>query len=434
MSDAYVDLWRALPVEGLVPGDPIAIDQLAQTLLRWSDLFADAARALRRIDVVWTGQAAQAFEAEFQLQPAAFGAAATAMRDAGYALGSYAIAFDSARQGAGIALETFRRGVRTGLAARAAANMAAGGLLLTPGPPDLHAESAGLEDRLTGVEKLDAAREALRAAGDRAAAILRGVMADAPQQVSALEHAANFSYGLSVPWVWNEEKADFYAGGARGVLELGVLAAMPVAGPTVMAPVNNALDDLQWRWNVGSHSGFHKTGAFVIPTVATWGVGAVAAGVEARVPQLLVGTILPKGVNAKPVFLYRGMLSAEDGYPEVGATAKSLGARPKVWIPREGGDIPIDSEGLVWPVTGGMSANTQITGIPGFRRPPAFGGTGKNLDMFNIQEHHLPTDLAFRSDVEGHGFIEPTQPMTFDEMQLLIHSTRLLWRKVDPAP
>lgn len=434
MSDAYIDLWRALPVERLVPGDPISIDQLAQTLLRWSDLFADAARALRRIDVVWSGQAAQAFEAEFQLQPAAFGVAATAMRVAGYALGSYAIAFDSARHGAGIALETFQRGVRTGLTARAAANLAVGGLLLTSGPADLHAESAGLEDRLTGVEKLDAAREALRAAGDRAAESLRGAMADAPQQVSALEHAANFSYGLCVPWVWNQEKGDFYAGGARGLLELGVLAAMPVAGPIVMAPVNEALDDLEWRWNIGSHSGFHKTGAFVIPTVATWGVGGVAAGAEARAPQLLVGTIPSKGVNAKPVLLYRGMVSAEDGYPVVGATAKSLGARPKVWIPREGGDIPIDSEGHVWPVTGGMSVNTQITSIPAFRRPPAFGGTGKSLDMFDIQERRLPTDLVFRSDVAGHGFIEPTHSMTFEEMQLLIHSTRLLWRKVDAAP
>lgn len=428
MSDAYADLMLPLPVERLVPGEPDGIDRLAQTMLRWSDLFADAARALRRIDVVWTGQAADAFEAEFQLQPAAFTAAATAMRDAGYAVGSYGIAFHSARESAGIALETFQRGVRAALASRAVASTAAGGagvFLPTSGPVDLRDEPAGLQDRLAGVEKLTAVREALLAAGDRATTTVREAMSTAPRQVTALEHGAHFAAG----GVWTSEKADFWAGGGRGLLDLGVQATVPFVGPLVMSPVNRALDGQEWRWNIGSGSGFHQAGALVIPAVATWGGGGVAAGVEARAPRLLAGPILPKGINPEPLILYRGMRAAADGYPEVGETAKTLGARPKSYFPEEQGDVVIDNSGWIWPRTGGMSANTDPGAIPAFRRPLSFGGTGKGLHMFTIEDQQLPPGLLFRRIDQGHGYIEPTRPMTYDEMQRLIHGTRNLWIK-----
>ena len=153
MRDTYAELLLGPPVEQLVPGDAVGIDQLAQTMLRWSELFADAAQALRRVEVVWSGQAADAFQSEFQLQPTAFASAATAMDDAGYALGSYGIAFHSAREAAGIALETFQRGVRAGLAARAAAKIIAapaGGLLPTTqlgGPARRTGRAAGPTDR-----------------------------------------------------------------------------------------------------------------------------------------------------------------------------------------------------------------------------------------------------------------------------------------------
>ncbi|WP_295702779.1 putative T7SS-secreted protein, partial [Lapillicoccus sp.] len=272
MSDAYGDLMLAMPVERLVPGEPVGIDRLAQSMLRWSELFADAAKALRRIDVVWTGQAADAFQAQFQLQPAAFADAATAMDDAGYAVGSYGIAFHSAREAAAIALETFQRGVRARLAARtaaAAASAAAGGVggfMPTSGPVDLRDEPAGLQDRLTGVEKLSAARQALLQAGERATTTVREAMAHAPEQVTALEHGANFMSGG-----WNQERTDFTVGAARGMLDLSGQATFPVVAPLVMNPVNQALDDLEWRWNIGSGSGFHQAGAIVIPAIATGG-------------------------------------------------------------------------------------------------------------------------------------------------------------------
>ncbi|WP_295695616.1 putative T7SS-secreted protein [Lapillicoccus sp.] len=436
MRDAYADLLVAVPVEQLVPGDPVGIDQLAQRMLRWSDLFADAAQALRRIDVVWTGPAADAFQSEFQLQPGAFASAAAAMDDAGYALGSYGIAFHSAREGAVIALETFQRGLRDGLAARAAAKVlaaAAGGVLPTTSLLDLRDEPAGLQDRLTGVEKLTAVREAVLEAGDRATTVVRVAMALAPRQVTALEHGANFAAGM-LPWVSNSEKTDFYVGGARGLLDMGSQAMMPVVAPLVMSPVNRALDGLEWRWNISSGSGFHQAGALVIPALATGGGGGVAVGLEARAPRAIADTILPKDVNPEPVLLYRGMTSSADGYPLTGATAKTLGARPKIWVPEEQGDIVIDPNGGVWPDTGGMSANTDLASIPPYRRPLAFGGTGKDLNMFTLEQSALPEGLIFHPDPHkvGHGFVEPTRPMSYDDMQRLIHSTQFSWRKVYP--
>ncbi|CAN5157296.1 hypothetical protein BH11MYX1_BH11MYX1_01980 [soil metagenome] len=84
------------------------------------DLFADAAHSLGRVEVVWTGEAASAFSAEFELQPAAFTAAAGAFHDAGHALGSFAIALDSARHAATAAVDLFQHEVRAALVPRAA--------------------------------------------------------------------------------------------------------------------------------------------------------------------------------------------------------------------------------------------------------------------------------------------------------------------------
>uniref|UniRef100_UPI0025DE0851 hypothetical protein n=1 Tax=Lapillicoccus sp. TaxID=1909287 RepID=UPI0025DE0851 len=210
----------------------------------------------------------------------------------------------------------------------------------------------------------------------------------------------------------------------------------PVVAPLVMNPVNQALDDLEWRWNIGSGSGFHQAGAIVIPAIATGGlggVGGVAARVGAKAPRVLAQIILPKGVNPEPLTLYRGMRAAEDGYPEVGETAKTLGARPKIFFPEEQGDVVIDDRGWIWPGTGGMSANTDPWRIPLFRRPLSFGGTGKGLDMFTIEDQQLPPGLSFRLIEDGHGYIEPTRPMTYDEVQRLIHGTRGLWIKTGPT-
>ena len=255
-------------------------------------------------------------------------------------------------------------------------------------------------------------------------------MAQAPEQVSALDHGLNFMRPE-----WNQERADFTVGGSRGLLDMVAQAALPIGAPLVMSPVNQALDDLEWRWNIGSGSGFHQAGAFIIPTILSGGGGGgggVTAAVETRAPRVVADIVVPKGVNPEPLILYRGMTSSADGYPLIGATAKTLGARPKVSLPREQGDIVIDADGMVWPNTGGMSSNTDIASIPSFRLPEALGGGGKNIELFRISDTEIPTGLIFHFETTTHGFMEPARPMSYQEMQELLHSTRYAWQKVQP--
>jgi len=150
---------------------------MAQTMLRFSEVFADAAHAL--VDVLWLGRAAQAFQDEFERQPAAFKNAALAFHDAGFSLGSHAISMYSARQSAGAALQVFQRGVRAAHDAQSVAAVVGG--LPTSGPLNLRTQPAGLQDRFTGIEKLDAARQQLQRFGSLAARKLREAIAAAPR-------------------------------------------------------------------------------------------------------------------------------------------------------------------------------------------------------------------------------------------------------------
>ena len=77
------------------------------------------------------------------------------------------------------------------------------------------------------------------------------------------------------------------------------------------------------------------------------------------------------------------------------------------------GEIPVGPDGLVHPGTGGMSVSPYDPGnLPEHRRPPEFGGTGRDP----VWEHHsdqLGPDLQYRPDPHnpgGHGFVEPSHP------------------------
>jgi hypothetical protein len=132
-------------------------------------------------------------------------------------------------------------------------------------------------------------------------------------------------------------------------------------------------------------------------------------------------------VATESVDLYRGMKPGGAGLPEVGPSAKTLGVRP-------GTDIPVDAHGMVHPGTGGMSVNTSPTGMPEFRRPPSFGGSAKDVDMFCIQSCDLGPSLRFRADPgsAGHGFVEPVRPMTIGEYQQALAGTQGQWGGVEP--
>ena len=153
--------------------------------------------------------------------------------------------------------------------------------------------------------------------------------------------------------------------------------------------------------------------------LAAGAVGTLAASESPAVEDALV-TAAEDGVN-----LYRGMRGAVNGPPELGSSASRLGARPGV-------DIPVDENGMVRPGTGGMSVNESPTGMPEFRRPPSFGGSGKNLNMYCISSCDLGPGLQYVPDVSGHGFVEPAWNMSFEEYQAYLYQTQGSWSEVLP--
>ena len=123
--------------------------------------------------------------------------------------------------------------------------------------------------------------------------------------------------------------------------------------------------------------------------------------------------------------LFRGMRPTDDGAPEIGPSAKTLGARPGI-------DIGVDENGMVRPGTGGMSVNESPTGMPEFRRPPSFGGSAADLNMYCIDACELGPGLQYAPDEGGHGFVEPAWEMPLDEYQGYLGGTQDSWSEVKP--
>lgn len=124
-------------------------------------------------------------------------------------------------------------------------------------------------------------------------------------------------------------------------------------------------------------------------------------------------------------WLFRAM-RATGTVPEIGRSARTLGARPT--------DIPIDQNRMVYPDHEGMSVSPDSpANLPDFMRPPDFGGSGKD-QVWGIRESELGPDLAYRPDPVSphtHGFIEPTRPMPFDRYHDELGSTQDRWLLID---
>jgi len=123
----------------------------------------------------------------------------------------------------------------------------------------------------------------------------------------------------------------------------------------------------------------------------------------------------------------RGMRADQaDGLPAIGETGRYLGVRPGV-------DILVAPDGFVDSGTEGMSVvPPPVENLVDHRRPPDFGGTGKD-PVFELDTEVLPGVLAYRPDPanpEEHGFIEPAHSMSFEEYRRAIHQTRTLWRRL----
>ena len=125
--------------------------------------------------------------------------------------------------------------------------------------------------------------------------------------------------------------------------------------------------------------------------------------------------------------VYRSMKD-NNGLPEIGNTARSLGARPG---PGPNTDIPVDSTGMVNTDDGGMSVAPHPKKLPDFRRPPEFEGTGKD-PVWSINTNNLGPKLKYvpDSDSSTHGTIQPAYKMPYNDYQSALADTQQYWRIV----
>lgn len=137
------------------------------------------------------------------------------------------------------------------------------------------------------------------------------------------------------------------------------------------------------------------------------------------------------GIPGKTI--YRSMRLADDGGPMMGPTARTLGARPGP-EPGPGVDIPV-RDGMVQPDVGGMSvAADDPMNLPRMRRPPEFGGTGKD-PVWSMNTNDLGPDLVCRPDPDApsrHWFVEPAREMTYEEYREALEATKGYWQVAAP--
>ena len=143
---------------------------------------------------------------------------------------------------------------------------------------------------------------------------------------------------------------------------------------------------------------------------------------------------------------YRGMVG-KDGKPKVGRSARLLGVRPEIDIdiihmPRDW----LDDKGYLQPEpnrknsgaevevairnTKGMSTSLSIEGLPPFRKPVAFGGTGKD-PLWQIDDSYITEDLEAVQDSETHVSIMPRATMLLERYEAALANTQIYWEKVN---
>ena len=136
------------------------------------------------------------------------------------------------------------------------------------------------------------------------------------------------------------------------------------------------------------------------------------------------GTVLDRTAPPGSDDLFRSMRDA-GGVPEIGPSARTLVVRRN--------EIAVGEDGLVRPLTGGVSVSPgNPTNLPSHRRPPEFGGNGRD-PVWCLSSCDLPQGLTYRPDPDnptGHGFIEPSRPMTLGEFETLLEQTQSAWIRI----
>jgi len=72
----------------------------------------------------------------------------------------------------------------------------------------------------------------------------------------------------------------------------------------------------------------------------------------------------------------------------------------------------------------------SIEGLPAFRKPASFGGTGKD-PLWQIDDSHITGDLQAVQDSPTHVSIMPRVTMALEKYEAALANTQKYWEKVD---
>ncbi len=139
----------------------------------------------------------------------------------------------------------------------------------------------------------------------------------------------------------------------------------------------------------------------------------------------------------------------EDGKPRIGRCPRLLGVRlgrdidvermPRGWLDENGYLLPSEervNSGQQVDVAirnnKGMSTSLSIEGLPNFRKPPAFGGIGKD-PLWKIDDSKLVGDIEAVQDSPTHVSIMPRTTMLLEKYETALAYTQKDWEKV-PEP
>ncbi len=139
----------------------------------------------------------------------------------------------------------------------------------------------------------------------------------------------------------------------------------------------------------------------------------------------------------------------EDGKPRIGRCPRLLGVRlgrdidvermPRGWLDENGYLLPSEervNSGQQVDVAirnnKGMSTSLSIEGLPNFRKPPAFGGIGKD-PLWKIDDSKLVGDIEAVQDSPTHVSIMPRTTMLLEKYETALAYTQKDWEK-GPEP
>lgn len=143
---------------------------------------------------------------------------------------------------------------------------------------------------------------------------------------------------------------------------------------------------------------------------------------------------------------YRGM-AEQNGKPRLGRSARLLGVRPGIDIDIEQMSAGyIDAQGYLRPEaeredtkdavavaiknTKGMSVSLSIEGLPAFRKPAKFGGTGRD-PLWQIDDSKIIGDLEAVQDSPTHVSILPSATMLLEKYEAALANTQNDWVRVE---